>query len=372
MGSPGINIAALSVAIRILAVLLCGGCDTQLRPTTERDTRDAVGDQGVELETFDKDQADTVTPTDTSDLLFAADSTETSDVPLATDLSDGEVPNTCPVAVGGLRNLSEAVDVDTPPTHLDMEFGRVELLGARSYDEDGDSIAEQKWTVTQHPGRVPPSVEQVSARGPSEIGIYMLGSYELELTVVDEHGLSSCNTAGVTVTSTATAGLVVELTWETPGDPDETDDDGADVDLHLLRPGGMIWNLQGARDDCFFYDRSPDWGVLGVATDNPKYHVDDFDGAGPEVITIEQPALTTGEEGYLIGVNFRVNNHFALVFPSVRVYSNGEAIGIVGEKGGIALQRGEVWIAGELFWTENGPLFVTSDVPQITDGFPVP
>ena len=130
----------------------------------------------------------------------------------------------------------------------------------------------------------------------------------------------------------------------------------------MLRPGGISWNLPGLVDDCYFEQPSPEWGELGVTTDNPYYHVDDQDSAGPEVITIEQPALTTTEVGYLIGVHHFVPMDSAPVFPTVTVYSNGEVIGLVGEKG-IALQGREFWIAAELFWTETGPILFTSEVP---------
>ncbi|PJB35350.1 MAG: hypothetical protein CO108_25955 [Deltaproteobacteria bacterium CG_4_9_14_3_um_filter_63_12] len=379
MRTPHIDTKGLSVAMPFLALLLFGGCDSHLAPTTERDT---VQDQCVELDACDGHQDDTLPSVDASDVPLAEelpdqdDTTpleDSSDVPPAQDLTEGDVLNTCPVAIGGLRYLYGAVDVNEAPTHMDVEFGPVELLGGRSYDEDGDSIAEYRWGVTQYPGRVPPSIGLLSASsGAIGLEIYMAGSYELELTVVDEHGLASCTPSRVTLESTTTAAVVVELTWQTPSDPDESDDDGNDVDLHMLRPGGLVWNRQGFPMDCFFANRSPDWGVQGVTSDNPWYRVDDVDGAGPEVITIQQPALTTTEEGYLIGVFFNDPKHFSPVFPTVKVYSSEGTVEIVGEKGGVALQPREFWIAGELFWTENGPLFVTSDVPQITDGFPSP
>ena len=60
----------------------------------------------------------------------------------------------------------------------------------------------------------------------------------------------------------------LQLVWDTPGDRDQTDGTGTDVDLHFLHPNGMSWfdRLQ----DCFFGNPSPDWGNIGQLDDNPS------------------------------------------------------------------------------------------------------
>lgn len=66
----------------------------------------------------------------------------------------------------------------------------------------------------------------------------------------------------------------------------EWDSDLTDLDLHLLKPGGMFWDLGS---DCHWRATSPDWGVPGDPADNPYLDVDDIDGFGPENINQVDP-----------------------------------------------------------------------------------
>lgn len=72
-------------------------------------------------------------------------------------------------------------------------------------------------------------------------------------------------------------GLHINLTWDT---------NATDVDMHLLRPGGTMWDCQS---DCYFGDPQPDWGTKGDILDDPFLDLDDVDGFGPENINISEP-----------------------------------------------------------------------------------
>ncbi len=64
---------------------------------------------------------------------------------------------------------------------------------------------------------------------------------------------------------------------------------GADWELHLIKPGGRINNNA---TDCTWTScvgTSPDWGVQGDATDDPKKDVDDTGDYGPENIFLSKP-----------------------------------------------------------------------------------
>ena len=64
---------------------------------------------------------------------------------------------------------------------------------------------------------------------------------------------------------------------------------GADWELHLIKPGGRI---NDNATDCTWTScvgTSPDWGVQGDATDNPKKDVDDTGDYGPENIFLNKP-----------------------------------------------------------------------------------
>ena len=88
--------------------------------------------------------------------------------------------------------------------------------------------------------------------------------------------------ATVTLTGCATPAFRAQLTWDTGPD--------SDIDLHLLRPGGVM----NSSNDCYYSNcqGSPlEWGAAGPAGD-PILDVDDVFGYGPENIFIVSGAET--------------------------------------------------------------------------------
>jgi hypothetical protein len=75
--------------------------------------------------------------------------------------------------------------------------------------------------------------------------------------------------------------LRLTLSWDAVGD---------DLELHLIREGGTI---NSDTDDCTWFtciSSSPDWGVAGDPTDDPRKDIDDLDDFGPENIYLENAA----------------------------------------------------------------------------------
>jgi hypothetical protein len=75
--------------------------------------------------------------------------------------------------------------------------------------------------------------------------------------------------------------LRLTLSWDAVGD---------DLELHLIREGGTI---NSETDDCTWFtciSSSPDWGVIGDPTDDPRKDIDDLDDFGPENIYLENAA----------------------------------------------------------------------------------
>jgi len=71
------------------------------------------------------------------------------------------------------------------------------------------------------------------------------------------------------------------------------DDIGIDWELHLVKEDGRI---NDNSTDCTWTScitSSPDWGVLGVETDNPKKDVDNTGNFGPENIYLSNPENQT-------------------------------------------------------------------------------
>ncbi|MBK6848834.1 MAG: hypothetical protein IPG96_15295 [Proteobacteria bacterium] len=84
----------------------------------------------------------------------------------------------------------------------------------------------------------------------------------------------------VTTTGCVEADLRLTLTWDEVGD---------DWELHLIKPGGRI---NDNATDCTWTScitSSPDWGVVGDATDDPKKDVDNTGAFGPENIFFSKP-----------------------------------------------------------------------------------
>ena len=106
--------------------------------------------------------------------------------------------------------------------------------------------------------------------------------------------------------------VFVELTWTTPGDPDETDvgiGAGSDMNLHLHRTGTRTW--MDSTEDCHADNPSPAWGAL--------LNQNDTDGAGPERISMNAPGSGT----YSIGVHYRNDNGFGMSYATVRITIDG-------------------------------------------------
>jgi len=109
----------------------------------------------------------------------------------------------------------------------------------------------------------------------------------------------------------------IELLWDTPGDPDQTDEVGSDLDLHFRHPSATGWFDE--HFDCNWANWNPDWGVVEDPSDDPRMDLDDTDGAGPESISFE--GLEQGLM-YRVGVHYWDDHDFGLSIPTLRVFWN--------------------------------------------------
>jgi len=85
-------------------------------------------------------------------------------------------------------------------------------------------------------------------------------------------------------TTCVTADITATVQW---------DDLGRDWELHLIKPGGHI---NDNATDCTWTScigSSPDWGVIGDATDNPHKDIDNTGAYGPENIWLAGPEAGT-------------------------------------------------------------------------------
>lgn len=289
--------------------------------------------------------------------------------PEIVDLFGRGTDNQCPVAI------ASQTEINANP--LDI----LTLDGSQSMDPGGE-VVQWEWTVAERPaGSVSAPVESYAdATRPADGGpaddtatpeafffVDIAGRYTLELRVVDNLGQPSCMppAAVVTVTATPSKDLHIELTWQTPNDPDETDGSGTDLDLHLRHSlattnGQNNWARaagQGGQYDCYYLNKSPNWGSADVE-DNPSLDIDDTNGAGPENITMAGPEVGVD---YDIGVlYFRARSTFGVAggdnliehptLATVRIFVRRE---LIAEFIGDLFQEQQMWHVARINWCEN-------------------
>ena len=150
-------------------------------------------------------------------------------------------------------------------------------------------------------------------------------------------------------------GIRIELTWDTPGDADQTDqgpEAGTDLDLHFAHPNAAALDIDedGTPDkwfdqpyDCFWFNAAPDWGPLGAEGD-PSVELDDTDGAGPEIIYLDQPE---GGLSYDVGVHCWSDHGYGGSVATVKVYVKGNVIYEASSPEMVSL---DLWEVGSVAW----------------------
>ena len=326
-----------------------------------------------------------------------------------TNLPRAELPitgvgsyNQCPTAIAKAR-----VSLSDDPWSYDQLTAEpledIELSAEESSDPDGDSLTYY-WSIVQAPEGFRIGFTPDGRTPLTHVELALVGTYVFELNVIDANGSDACEPSRITVRAKSDSAFIVELTWQTPGDTDETDagfGQGTDLDLHLLR-GNIVgnasdsprWNDQFFRSDCHYLNctkgNNIDWGVIGDIDDNPSLDRDDLDGGGPEQINIHRPAYTAGpgafySSPYQIGVYYQDGHEdFGSAFATLRLFFNGDETpsDVWPSNTGGAPQRefkisgsgrlaydGEFWLAGEVSWdAQNGPDGIELD--QMFQGFP--
>jgi hypothetical protein len=220
----------------------------------------------------------------------------------------------------------------------------------------GHSIAKYEWSVVQPSGSgatfLPNPKQKLVNLLPN-----VAGTYTFKLQIYDELGTAACAAATAVLQVVPDNKLHVELTWETPGDSDLSDDQGADLDLHLAHPeaakvkGQPDLDGNGEPDpwwaqcyDCFWINKSPTWPDLSDADDDPNVDLDDTNGQGPENISMAWP---TEKQSYSIGVYYWSDAGKGPSTPRIRVYLDKV---LVFDKLGPALNKKDMWCVGNVQW----------------------
>ena len=273
-----------------------------------------------------------------------------------------QVPNDPPVAVAYIDN---GPDNDAQQLLGYYIVGQTARLDAtESYDQDNTN--KDNLTYTWEFLRLPtddfgdvtsslsaadivlleddPETEEINEQSYASFVPDVPGTYRLSLVVqdgADPPGVS--DPAIVTVQALPPSELRIELDWE---------DTRADLDLHLVAPGGDYF-VEG--DDCFSWFPNPNWGESALATDNPILSGDaDGEGVGPyrETIALEVPY----EGDFQVYVHYYSDHAAELGLtpvsaePTLDVTVFGQSILSGVAEPDVPLLAGQVWYAGIIRW----------------------
>lgn len=265
-----------------------------------------------------------VTYTPTAEIVSRGELTVRSNDPSKANLKVALVgkgtTNVCPQAVAQAR-IQEQNGTPIGPYRQQINTIPLKYIGfdaTQSVDPNG-TISGYEWTIVQRPANSNARLEISNTVPQPTMFLDLAGTYIVELTVYDDQGLSSCNdeeTRRVTILATPDEDIHVQLVWDTPSDPNQSDTTGTDLDLHYLHPSGR-WN--NAPYDIFWRNRTADWGAPGPS-DDPSLDIDDTDGAGPENINHNNP-----QSGlvYSVGVYYYADKGFGPSYATLRIYIQG-------------------------------------------------
>lgn len=265
-----------------------------------------------------------VTYTPTAEIVSMGELTVRSNDPSKTNL---KVPivgkgttNVCPQAIAQAR-IQEQNGTAVGPYRQQINTIPLKYIGfdgTQSTDPNG-TISGYEWTIIQRPPNSTARLETSNTVPEPTMFLDLAGTYIVELTVYDDQGLSSCNddeTRRVTILATPDEDIHVQLVWDTPTDPDQSDTFGTDLDIHYLHPSGR-WNQ--APFDIFWRNRTADWGASGT-DDDPSLDIDDTDGSGPENVNHNNPQSNLV---YQVGVYYYADKGFGPSYATLRIYIQG-------------------------------------------------
>jgi hypothetical protein len=207
--------------------------------------------------------------------------------------------------------------------------------GTGSSDPDGDAPLTYQWTLRNKPLASATTLMSPTASSSAlTLDPSVPGAYEVQLSVTDSQGVRNCQPARATIVAAPAQKLLVEMFW---------DNAATDVDLHVLRDANSPLGV--APDDCFYQNRKPDWGQLGLNSDNPELVRDALTGYGPEVFGYVNPVQGT----YRILSVFE--NELLSPMPTSKVTVRIYFFGVLKAEVSRTLERGgSVWEVADVAW----------------------
>lgn len=260
--------------------------------------------------------------------------------------------NACPTAVAQAK-VATSTRWETAIATIPLQ-----TIDFRSESTDVDGTVDRyEWSIIQQPTNSTTRFSPSSTVAEPSLFLDLAGEYLIELKVFDNDGMESCgDQAIIHIVARPDEDIHVQLVWDTPADPDQTDTHGTDLDLHFLHPLGR-WNQ--APWDIFYFNKTNDWGPPGPEGD-PSLDIDDVDGAGPENVNLNGPENLV----YSVGVYYYADNGFGPSYGTIRVYIGG--VQTYEYRDMFMAGAGTFWNAANISWP-SGNVTATNLVRQ---GFP--
>lgn len=254
-------------------------------------------------------------------------------------LAGAGVEDRCPVPVARAYVLEDPENRVSDEINWAAPLQTLILDGRESFDPDGP-VVDWEWTISEAPAEAvfglqayaPPGTEPTTAL--RQYLIPLAGRYVFELRVFDEVG-ATCNAATVTLIATPQEAITIEVVWSNPADPDESDTEGSDVDVHFVKMPNRWFH---PTFDSYYNNPRPTW-----SPELPSLDIDDTDGAGPETVQLDNPV---DGQCYALGVHY-FRERFGAAYPTVRIYFEGRQIDeIYGE----LQETDDFWDVARIHW----------------------
>jgi uncharacterized repeat protein (TIGR01451 family) len=213
-------------------------------------------------------------------------------------------------------------DGNAPLSDISVSDNMIEVVAYQSGDANKDGILDldETWvftaayTVTAEDNS--PLVNTATASGSDALGQTVNAQASTSVTIIAD---------------IPAYGIRIELTWNT---------DNTDLDAHLIRPSGRYGD---ETNDCHWLNENPDWGLPGVAVDDPSLNGDFQYGYGPEIITLEQPC----EQGiYQYKVNYQTDHGQGSSLATVKVWINDDMVWVDSKE----MSNEEIWDCCSIYW----------------------
>ncbi|NOZ00329.1 MAG: hypothetical protein GXP54_00370, partial [Deltaproteobacteria bacterium] len=237
----------------------------------------------------------------------------------------------------------------------------IHLYGSQSQAVSG-SITSYHWTVDQ-PEENKSNLEPSADVPDPTHELNVAGTYTYCLDVCDAESCSSdpqCNTTVCkkVVVCPCGHGIHCELTWDTPNDLNQLDENGSDMDLHFAHPfaTGPDIDEDGQPDpwfdlkyDCFWFNPNPIWESMDPnVSDGPSLDRNDVDGMGPENVYLDMPV---DGRTYRIGVHYWDDHGFGASYPTVKCWIAGQEVYEKNlEELGVPMSRCDMWDVATIEW----------------------